>query len=142
METQYGSLREKIRAEKTQRIERNAAFDTLWREACTAAHSAAQIVGVKPMTVVGYNPSTGERTQYFVEGGVCGFAYIKIAPATCAFARYLKARGIGHKSYYGGWEVSIPHFGQSMQRKEEYARVVAERLKSAGIQATHYSRMD
>ena len=140
--TTYNSLREKIAAESAARRTRDAQFANLWIQANDEARFRVAGIAVKPMIVVGNNHATGEQERYFVEDGVCGFAYIKIAPATHTFARWLKKRGIGHRSYYGGWEISIREYGQSMQRKEEHARVVAELLVENGVPATHYSRMD
>jgi len=142
MSTDYSSLREKIAAEKITRAARNDAFTTIWRDAGLAAHVAVQALDVKPMTVVGHNPSTGDRIAYHVPDGVCGFAYVTIRPATGAFVQWLKGRSIGHKAYHGGWEISIQQYSQSMQRKEEHARVVAEYLTDYGIPAGYYSRMD
>jgi hypothetical protein len=136
MATDYSSLREKIAAEKITRAARNDAFTTIWRDAGLAAHVAVQALDVKPMTVI------AGQVAYHVADGVCGFAYVTIKPATGAFVQWLKGRSIGHKSYYGGWEISIPHYGQSMQRKEEHARVVAEYLTDHGIPAGYYSRID
>jgi hypothetical protein len=145
MSTEYKSLREKIAAESHARAcfaTRNETFTATWRDANLAAHVAVQALDVKPMTVIGHNPATGDRIAYHVPDGVCGFAYVTIRPATSAFVQWLKGRGIGHKAYRGGWEISIPHYSQSMQRKEEHARVVSEYLITHGIAAGYYSRMD
>jgi hypothetical protein len=136
METQYSTLREKIAAESTQRRERNATFENYWRDANLEAHMAVQHLEVRPMSV-----TDGTRV-YHVADGVCGFAYITVRPATSAFARWLKAKGFGHKAYHGGWEVSVPQYGQCMQRKELHASVVAEYFTARGIAVGSYSRMD
>jgi hypothetical protein len=136
---QYGSLREKIAAEKVIRLQRNESFAALWADANMHAVGVVKATAVAPMGVC---TSDGKLID-IVEGGTCGFAYLTVRPANGAFARWLKAKGIGHRSYYGGWEVSIQSYGQSMARKEAHAAAMAEYLASKGIAGvSHYSRMD
>ena len=108
---------------------------------------AGRRVGVTPM-VVG-SPSTPfgsdidySKKTYFVEGGVCGFAGVVIKPARGKFVSYLKSLGMGHKHYYGGWYVSVHEFGQSLTRKEAYARAYAKVLSEEGMRCYVDSRMD
>lgn len=77
-----------------------------------------------------------------VEGGVCGFAYVTVRPGTGAFARYMKAKLGGFKAYYGGTQFSVYPFGQSLERKTQYARAYAGVLQAAGVQAFVETRMD
>jgi len=78
-----------------------------------------------------------------VMGGVCGFAWINIKPANSRFANYLRSRGIGRTDdYYGGLTIWIGDYGQSMEKKEAYARAAAAVLYDAGIAASAHSRMD
>lgn len=79
---------------------------------------------------------------YFVEGGACGFAWINIRPGTSAFAKWMVKQGFARKAYEGGVQVWVSEFGQSMQRKEAYARAYAEVLQAHGITAYAGSRMD
>ncbi len=105
----------------------------LWLGAKLAGSDAANAHTPQPMHIRGYAP---------ILDGVCGFAYITIKPATGAFVRWLKSQGIGHKAYYGGWEISVREYGQSMERKEAHARAAAQYLSDHGIKASYYSRMD
>ncbi len=56
----------------------------------------------------------------------------------------LKKLNKGHKSYYGGWDywVSSSELGQSITRKEAYAKAFANVLKEWGINAMMMSRLD
>jgi len=105
-------------------------FDIAHNAGMLAAESAA----VEPMVVI------DNATRYFVEGGVCGFAWINI-PARGAHVKEAKAFG-ARKGYPKGLTIWVSHFGQSMQRKETYAHAFAESLRSAGIDAYADSRMD
>ena len=75
--------------------------------------------------------------------GACGFAWVKIKPARAKFVSYLKKAGIGDTDRsYGGYIIWISEFGQSMSRKEAYAKTFSEVLNENGINAQAMSRMD
>lgn len=89
------------------------------------------------------------QPTYFVEGGVCGYATVSVRPGTSRFARWLKQNGaiagsLGSwsRGYYGGMEASVWTGGQSLERKEAYARAFVKVLVEAGIEASMDSRMD
>ena len=98
------------------------------------------IVG-SPSTPFGSDIDYSKPT-HFVESGVCGFAGVVIKPARGKFVSYLKSLGMGHKHYYGGWYVSVHEFGQSLERKEAYARAYAKVLTEEGMSCYVDSRMD
>jgi hypothetical protein len=77
-----------------------------------------------------------------VMDGVCGFAWVNVRPGNCGFARYLKAERGARKGYYGGMEMWIHAFNQSMEKKLAYANGFAEVVRAAGIDAYAGSRMD
>lgn len=84
------------------------------------------------------------RPTYFVEGGVCGFAWVSIKGNT-SFGRWAAQNansGFRKDSYAGGLRRSCHEFGQSMQRKEAYAMAFAKVLRDNGIDAHMGSRMD
>ena len=67
----------------------------------------------------------------------------KSSKESIAFAKYLKDNDIGRKdSYYGGYTSWGSGFGQSLARKEAYARAFAKHLEQNGITAIAMSRMD
>ena len=82
------------------------------------------------------------QRQWYVEDGVCGFASVIVKPANSRFAKYLVAKGLGRKSYYGGIAMSVHAFNQSLQKKEAYAYAFARVLESFGIRCYVESRMD
>jgi len=119
----------------------------IYKKAHEAGLIAGETAGVIPM-IVG-QPSTPfgndvdySKPTYFVEGGVCGFAWIKISPARGAFVNYLKSIEVGSKSYTGGFDIWVRGFGQSLQRKEAYAQAFTEILRENGINAYAESRLD
>lgn len=117
----------------TKRVDFSGFFD----KAHAAGMKAGSEVSVEPM-IIGNG-----KSNYFVPEGVCGFAWVKIHPARGKFVSWLKNNGIGRTdSYYGGYTISVNEFGQSMTRKEAYARAFAGFLKESGIKAHANSRMD
>lgn len=125
----------------------------IYREALKAGEDAAAAKVPQPMLVgTPTEPLFGTEIDptkpvYFVRGGVCGFAWVVVKPATGGFVRYLKEKGIGYKNYYGGWAVPAnprvaPDLQQSMEIKEAFARAFAKVLKDYGITAYAESRMD
>jgi malate synthase len=74
---------------------------------------------------------------------VCGFAWIKIRPATSAFAKWLVKTGKARPAYGGGLSIWISAHNQSMERKEAHARAMAKVLsEKLGINCYAESRMD
>jgi len=121
-------------------------FKELYMRAHEAGMEAASRVQVRPMVVYQRaNPlddtSPVTRTWY-VEDGVCGFAWITIKPANSKFAKWLIQKGYARHAYGGGVSIWVSLFNQSMQRKEAYAYAFAEVLRNAGIRAYAGSRMD
>lgn len=123
----------------TKKTDQASAFEALFAKAHTAGHAAATACVPDPMVVV----DSARCECYHVSDGVCGFAWINIKPGGSAFARFLKARSLARTdSYYGGVTVWAGDYGQSMERKEAYARAFAAVLREAGINAYSHSRMD
>jgi hypothetical protein len=106
------------------------------------AHKAGMLavagLTVEPMTVM--NSDTGQR--WFIEDGVCGFAWVTIRPANCAFAKWMKKVHGCHLAYGGGMQYWISDFNQSMQKKEAYADAFAHVLNEFDIHAYAASRID
>jgi hypothetical protein len=114
----------------------------------------------RPMVVTARCPDEPPK-KYFVEGGVCGFAWVKFyyrdkqthefcklvmqaqeehrIPAHESILDYSKADGVG---YPACWTLWIHDFGQSMARKESFASAFALHVRKAGIPCFTGSRMD
>ena len=146
---EYGSLREKIAAESKARKARYAEFEAVYNEANRAGFAAAE--AMTPAAMVVGSPSTPlgsdvdlSKQHWVVADGVCGFAWVKIAPANCSFAKWLIKNKIAKgRAYGGGIDIWISSHGQSMQRKEAHARVMAAMLsEKLGVKAYAQSRMD
>lgn len=112
-------------------------FQALYEKAWQAGQVAASAAAVQPMVV-----SNGKGNSWYVPDGVCGFAWVQIRPATSAFARWLKAKGLGRTAYGGGLQIWISAYNQSMQRKEAHAQAMAKVFSEAGYRAYADSRMD
>ena len=122
------------------------------QEIYSEAHSAGLAAGhgCTPTPMVVGTPTTPlgndidySKETYYVADGMCGFAWINIKPARGKFVKYLKDNDIGRKdSYYGGYTVWVSEFGQSVTRKENYARAFAKVLEDNGITAYSMSRLD
>lgn len=80
----------------------------------------------------------------------CGFAWVKIRPATGSFVKYLKKKGIGDKAWNGGWDIWSSQVtdsmrvrqSQSMTLKENVCWAFADVLQKHGIKAYGQSRAD
>jgi len=110
----------------------------LYHRADQAGREAAEAKVPTPMVVVGM-----QEERYHVPQGVCGFAWVNVRPGGSSFARWLKKRGYAHTSYDGGVDVWVSAYGQSMEKKEAYARGFAAVLRESGIEKAYSrSRMD
>jgi len=134
----------------TQVIEKKKAFTknqchNIYVEAYEAGLKAGNEVGVQKFIVgdaIGLSDEIDYSKPTYVLNGLCGFAWVNIKPARGAFVNYLKARGVGSKGYYGGYEIWVSEFGQSVDRKAAFASAFAEVLKKYGIAAYGASRLD
>ena len=117
----------------------------IYKEAYEAGLKAGKEVGV-PKFIVGDAIGLSDQIDYskktYVLEGLCGFAWINISPARGAFVTYLKSINVGGKAYYGGYEIWVREFGQSVDRKEAFAGAFAEVLRKYGINASAGSRLD
>ena len=131
--------------EKKKALTKNQCHN-IYVEAYEAGMKAGNEVGV-PKFVVG-TPTTplgndiDFKKETFIMDGLCGFAWVTIKPARGAFVNYLKGRQVGSNGYYGGFEIWVREFGQSVDRKTAFARAFADVLNKYGINASVGSRLD
>ena len=119
-----------------------ADFEALWKTAEAAGIQAAKRCIPKPMVVTEDPGLSGPVIQsWIVLEGVCGFAWVHV-PGNCAFGRWAKKSGRMSTDYPKGLMYWIPHYNQSMSRKEAHAHAFAQVLTEAGISAHARSRMD
>lgn len=129
-------------------MDNNYEFSTIYNNAHVAGLKAVKTVTPTPMVVGSPTNLFGNdidysKKTYFVEGGVCGFAWIIIKPGTSKFAKWMKENGYAHtNSYEGGISMWVSDFGQSYERKMAYARAFADSLTDAGIKAYSNGRLD
>jgi hypothetical protein len=147
-EFKYGSLREKIAAEKKERLERYANFEAVYNEANRAGFAAGEAIKPRAMIVTSRsNPlddSSPVEKAWHEPEGVCGFAWVKVVPGNCSFAKWLvKNKIVRGRAYAGGVDIWVSAHNQSMERKEAHARKMAEVLREKlGIKCYAESRMD
>jgi hypothetical protein len=110
-------------------------YQDLYNKADEAGNAAVKATIPEPMVIA------SETQKYFIPQGACGFAWVNV-PGNCGFGRWLKAEGLAKKAYYGGVEIWISKFGQSIDYKTAYAEGFARVLKEAGIDACAGSRLD
>lgn len=105
--------------------------------------SAAHYAGTEAFNAAKPRPMivTDGYTDYVIDGGVCGFAWIEIRGNT-SFGKWAKKAGIATKAYPSGLMIWVRTEGQSMERKVEYARAYARVLNNHGIDARVNSRLD
>jgi hypothetical protein len=145
---EYASLREKIAAEKIERQARYARFAEVYAQADRCGQAAVEDIVPTPMVVVERaNPlddSSPIVRQYApIESGVCGFAWVTVRPANSSFALWAKKEHGWSRSYHGGLQLWVRGYGQSMERKEAYARAFAAHIRSElGLECHASSRMD
>jgi hypothetical protein len=128
------------------------------REAIEAGEAALAAATPTPMIVQQrVNPlddGSPVVKQWIVEDGCCGFADIKVRATTTPNRRFLnglKKAGLAgaeyslpwtKDSYAGGYRYWVSAGGQSLDRKEAYARAFAKVLGDYGVTAYAHSRMD
>ena len=75
---EYGSLREKIAAEKKERLARYAKFEEVFNEANRAGFAAGEAAKPAAMVVTEHvnplNDNSPAKRQWYEAEGVCGFA--------------------------------------------------------------------
>jgi len=114
------------------------SFERLHNAAHRAGMAAGNAAQPDPMTVI----DSANGTAWTVPDGLCGFAWVKIS-ARGSFARWALDCGLMRKSsVQPGAFLRVREFGQSMIRKEAYAKAYAAHLNRAGIDATYGSRLD
>jgi hypothetical protein len=130
----YGSLREKISAERIERQQRYNEYARLWDAAHKAGIDAGTALVPEPMHINGYAP---------IADGMCGFAWIVTHPGNSSFARWAVKCRSARKEYGGGvclrW---VGEFNQSHARKVAYAKAFAKVLRDGGLDATACERLD
>jgi hypothetical protein len=117
---------------------------SIYMEAIDAGHAALNAATPTPMVVVEAdiwgNPVAG-ATRHYVDEGACGFAWIQIKGNT-GFGREMKKLNLFSKAYPTGLQYWVGEGGQSVERKEAFARAFAKVLNKYGIQAYAGSRLD
>jgi len=138
MTKQYGSLKEKIAAEKAERLNRYNCYADLFKQAQAAGYAAGDHMTPLPMLVTTRDGELIER----VSEGMCGFASVIVRHANKGFGYWMNKQGIARKSYYGGMEIWIHAHNQSYERKVAHANAMVHVLREGGVDCYVSSRLD
>ena len=117
----------------------------IYREAYEAGLNAGKDADTPKFIVgdaIGLSNEIDFSKKTYVLDGLCGFAWVTVSPARGAFVNWLKSQGIGSKGYYGGYEIWVREFGQSVDRKSAFAGAFADVLRKYDISAYSGSRLD
>ena len=133
---EYATLREKIAAEKAERINRYAKYQEIIDKAYKAGIEAGKNARPIPMYVIDQGIPIDR-----IDDGACGFAWIAF-PGNTSFGKWAKKQGLARSHYPSGLCVWVSEFGQSVDRKEAFAGAYARVLKDSGIDAYAGSRLD
>lgn len=138
---------ERIKASEKARVEKVEKFIRLHEAADRAGNEAALLCRPVPMVVVqhanGFDDKSPVVYREVVDGGVCGFAWVVVRPATSSFSRWaMKNLPRASKNYGGGLCLWCPLSTQSMEIKEAYCEAYAKVLREAGVSAHAQSRLD
>lgn len=129
-----------------QRASLYKGYAALIAEAQAAGEAALAAATPVPMIVTQHanplNDASPVTRAYYVEGGTCGFAWVSVFPGGSSFARWARKNAGFASSTSMGTYLWVRQGGQSMDRKEAYARAYVKVLQAAGIQAYLGSRMD
>ena len=115
-------------------------YQTLIEDAHREGMTALNECCPTPMVVVGHS-HTGESNAWYVDEGMCGFAWIEFAGNT-DFGRWAKKMKVATKAYPKGLMIWVSEGNQSYDRKRAYAEAYARVLNEAGIKAYANSRLD
>jgi len=142
--------RDNIAAQQADRAERYDGFAKAFAAAHQAGRDAAEASRPQAMVVAQHQNPMDDNSPiemaWVVPEGVCGFAWVTIRPGNSSLAKYAVAHHGFRKAYYGGVELWVHGYGQSMTRKEAYADAYAATLRSIindpKVSVTSGSRMD
>ena len=141
-----GKMKEIFANSAAEREAREASHKALYEKAVAAGMAALEAARPRPMVVQQHvnmaDDSSPVAQQWLVPDGVCGFAWVTIMPGNCSFALWMKKNADASRGYHGGMRFWVHEGGQSMERKEAYARAFAAVLQAAGVKAYAGSRMD
>ena len=133
---EYATLREKIAAEKADRVNRYAKYQEIIDQAYKAGIEAGKNARPIPMYVIDQGIPIDR-----IDDGACGFAWIAF-PGNTSFGKWAKKQGLARSHYPSGLCVWVSEFGQSVDRKAAFAGAYAKVLKDNGIEAYAGSRLD
>lgn len=140
-------LEDEAKIKETEPTLAYSEMNSLLRKAQEEGLLAGKNYNPTPMIVVEHanplNDNSPIVKQYApVMDGVCGFAWVHFPKANTRFVRFLKKKNLGHSGYPQGYDYWVSAFGQSMEKKESYARAFAKVMRDAGFDAYSQSRMD
>lgn len=96
----------------------DAVWLNAYREAEVAGEIAASESQEAMLQIAGHKPFPA-----------CGFAWIVVRPGNCPFANWLKKNKNAKRHHAGGVSLWVSKYGQSHDKKKEYARAFADSIE-------------
>ena len=113
-----------------------STFSEIYNRAHAAGMQALNTAQPSPMVVTEadvFGRPLANAVRHYVSEGACGFAWVRVRPGNCQFANWLKKTGLARKAYEGGVDIWVSEGGQSVERKEAYARAFAKVIREENI---------
>lgn len=145
------NLRKVLGMDTVREVGRTLSFPEVLDAAYAAGVKAGDACVPKPMLVA----DTMGPERWVVPSGVCGFAYIKLTPATQFFAKWFRTQWEAKleqkypaisfgltASYSGGYDINVRAFNQSMEKKMAFASAFAAVLAEHGVKCHAFDRID
>lgn len=120
--------------------EHHELFQRAYAAGMDALNAATPTAIIVTQSDIFGRPVEGAK-QYRIDEGCCGFAWVRIKGNT-GFARSMKSLGLFRKAWDRGYEFWVSEGGQSVERKEAFARAFAKVLRDGGVDAYADSRLD
>ena len=121
----FSKFKDMLEANKVAKAQRETDFQRILDAAIQAGNAAHETAKTIPMVVEQRANILNDRSpvveQYVVEGGVCGFGWVSIAPCNSQFANWLKEKGYTIDGYAKCINLRPRLGSQSMARQEAWA---------------------
>lgn len=141
-----------VKQTKRDKQTKSAKFERIWQMCCESAELAAAKCKPTPMVVQQHfdplDDSSPVIKQWVVNGGVCGFAVVKL-PLTHPFTKYLIQMNRAYKNTYGSG-ATVRRITKALEQSYErncaaadaFANTLAKHLPTLRNKITVYRRID
>jgi len=117
-----------VREKGAERDAQRQEWAKAWEAGMVAGATAAAACVPEPIQVVNAFTKAVEAISYSK-----GFAWLRVYPGNCAFARWLVSEHQADPAHRGGVQVMIRGYDQSIERKTAHANAMAQVLRTANV---------